>query len=68
MSHLSEIISSVEKYGTYEEFWHILTNAYFRGEDCFEQIEQWANENNLAVSFSNENRTCTFRAIPDQAK
>lgn len=68
MNHLSHIVDQVKASGLYEERWNVLVNTYFRGQDCFEQIEHWASANGLRVSFSNEHRTCTFQAIQDQAK
>jgi hypothetical protein len=61
MSHLNHIIQSVQRSGVYEEQWHALINAYFRGNDCFEQIEKWARDNGLSVAFSSESQMCTFR-------
>jgi hypothetical protein len=62
MSHLSHIIEQVKSSGSYEEPWRALVNAYFRGADCFERIEHWADQNWLTVSFSDERQSCTFRA------
>lgn len=67
MNHLSHIIDQVKTFGAYEEPWSVLINAYFRGPDHFEKIERWASENGLRVHFSDEYRTCTFQAIPDQS-
>ena len=34
-----------------EEDWLALRNAYFRGETPYQDIESWAEENNLVATF-----------------
>ena len=63
MNHLGYILQNVRERGSHEEQWHALINVYFRGEDCFGQIERWAADNDLMVTFSESAKTCRF-AIP----
>ena len=65
-NHLDHIIDEVKKHGTYEEPWDTLTNAYFRGDDCFEEIKTWAKSVGLSVTFSNRYQTCTFQEAGEQ--
>lgn len=66
MSHFDDIIAEVVAHGLHEESWHILLNSYFREDDGFERITEWARSVGLTVSFSNHYQTCTFRAIDAQ--
>lgn len=65
-NHLDFIIAMVKANKIYEEPWNVLLNAYFRGDDGFEKIEDWARSVGLRVSFSNQNRTCIFLEAADQ--
>lgn len=63
MSHLDDIIRSVQRKGRHEERWHALLQCYFTGEDGFYKITAWAKSVGLSVIFSDEYQTCTFQAI-----
>lgn len=52
MSLLNQIIKEAKSNPKgVEESWLTLRNTYFRGDDPFQQIEDWANENNLVAYF-----------------
>lgn len=61
VSELSFITAEVRRHGHAERSWTMLVNGYFRGQDWAEQIEAWARENDLTVSFNSEHRSCLFR-------
>lgn len=68
MNHLENIVLNVKQYGSHEEEWFALINAYFRGDDCFLKIKQWAAGVGLEVSFDDHRKTCLFYPKQDQAK
>jgi hypothetical protein len=51
MSHLNHIIENVRTKGFHEEPWHVLNNAYFKGEDARYRVKEWANSNGMMVYF-----------------
>ena len=69
MNHLDWIVSEVDRNGSHEAPWHGLLNTYFAGgPGGLDRIEAWAREHGLAVSFSDERRTCLFRREPDRSR
>lgn len=67
MNCLTEIIDSVRANGSHEHDWLPLINAYFRGADCFQKIEQWATDNGMKVMFFDNDQVCRFYIDPEAA-
>ena len=47
MSYLNDIIDRVNKNERVIEDWLFLKNSYFRGENGFEDLKNWADKNGL---------------------
>jgi hypothetical protein len=65
MNNQATIIAEVREHGHYECDWLPLINAYFPGDDSFDQIEAWATANGMKVLFSNRHQTCRFYTSPE---
>lgn len=52
MSTLEGILGEVAKRGRSEVFVLALIPAYFRGDDAIEQLQGWARDNGLRISFT----------------
>ena len=68
INHLDEIVAQTKAKGKYEEPWFILDNAFFKGDDCFDQLKQWAVSQGLTVTTDSRLQTYIFRVIRDLPK